>query len=163
MEPNSQPKIFIDADACPGMVKDVVYRGAQRLGLPLILVANRQIHIPRSPLFRLIVVAKGCDVADSQIVDEVTAGDLVITADIPLAARVIEKGAWAINPRGERYTPDNIGERLSMRNFLTEMRDSGQIAGGGPPQFTLKDKQRFAAAFDAIMSRLVREKQEVSK
>ena len=150
------PKIFIDADACPAMIKDVVFRASERLKLAVVLVANRQMFTPRSPLISMIVVEKGCDVADSQIVDEVHEGDLVITADVPLAARVIEKNALAINPRGERYTPENMGERLSIRNFLTEMRDTGQMGGGGPPQMTMKDKQRFAAAFDAIITRLLK-------
>ena len=150
------PKIWIDADACPLMIKEVVYRASERLKIAVILVANRRIWTPRSPLISMIVVEKGCDVADSQIVDDVREGDIVVTADIPLASRVIEKNALAINPRGERYTPENIGERLSMRNFLTEMRDTGQIGGGGPPQMNLKDKQRFAAALDTIITKLLK-------
>jgi uncharacterized protein YaiI (UPF0178 family) len=148
-------KIWIDADACPSMVKDVVFNASARTKIPVILVANRAMHLPRSPLISQIVVEKGCDVADSRIVDELSAGDLVITADIPLASLVIAKEATALNPRGEIYTKENIGERLSIRNFMMDLRSSGQISGG-PPGLSLQDKKRFAASFDAILTKLMR-------
>ncbi len=142
--------IWVDADACPNVVKDILYRAAQRVELPLTLVANQALRTPPSPYIKSVRVGSGFDVADSYIVQQVVAGDLVITADIPLAAEVIEKGADAINPRGEHYTPDNIQQRLSLRNFMQEMRDIGE-ASGGPPPISKSDRQAFANVLDRML------------
>lgn len=139
--------IWVDADACPGVIKDILYRAAERTLTPLTLVANRALQVPRSPWITMVQVAKGFDVADRHIADVVAAGDLVITADIPLAAAVIDKGAHALNPRGELYTPDNIRGLLDMRNFMDTLRSSG-VDTGGPPALSLADRKGFAAALD---------------
>lgn len=145
------PKIWIDADACPKAVKDIVYKGASRLKIPLILVANTYLSIPHSDLIRLIIVDKGLDVADQYIIDHVEGFELVITADIPLAAKVVEKMAIALNPRGEIYTEENIGEILSMRDFMKELRDGGAITGG-PSTFGPRDIQIFANSLNQLLS-----------
>jgi uncharacterized protein YaiI (UPF0178 family) len=142
--------IWIDADACPKAVKEIVFKAAHRVSLPLFLVANSYQTIPHSDLIRLIIVDKGLDVADQYIVDHVKAYDVVITADIPLAAKIVEKGAIAINPRGEIYTEENIGEILSMRDFLKDLRDSGSITGG-PAPFGPKDVQNFANSLNQLL------------
>lgn len=139
--------IWVDADACPGVIKDILYRAAERSSTRLTLVANRTLQVPRSQWITMIQVPQGFDVADRHIADRITAGDLVITADIPLAAAVIAKGAEALNPRGERYTRDNIQSLLDMRNFMDSLRSSG-VDTGGPPAFSLADRQAFAAALD---------------
>lgn len=144
--------IWIDADACPKVVKELIYKAATRTNTKVILVANAYQTIPLSPLFEMIVVGKGDDVADQYIVDHVSKNDLVITADIPLAAKVVEKEAWALNPRGEIYDEDNIGEILSMRNFMKDLRDSGSITGG-PASFSKKDIEQFANSLNKILSR----------
>ena len=144
-------KIWIDADACPKAVKEVVFKAAHRVSVPLILVANSYLSIPHSDLIRLIIVDKGLDVADQYIVDHVEANELVITADIPLAAKVVEKEAIALNPRGEIYTEENIGEILSMRDFMKELRDGGTITGG-PSSFGVKDVQQFANSLNQLLS-----------
>ena len=135
--------VWIDADACPKSVKELLFKTSARLNIELILVANAYQSIPQSPLIKLIIVGKGQDVADQYIVEHLKSGDLVITADIPLAALVVEKAAYALNPRGEIYTEDNIGEILSMRNFMKDLRDSGEMTGG-PTGFTPKDLEHFA-------------------
>jgi len=117
--------IWVDADACPVVIKEILFKAANRTGVPLTLVANKPMHIPPSPYIRMVHVAAGFDVADNEIVKRVAAGDLVITSDIPLASEVIDKGAHALNPRGEMYTTDNIKARLSMRDFMDTMRASG--------------------------------------
>lgn len=144
-------KLWIDADACPKAVKEIVFKTSFRLSIPLFLVANSYLTIPHSDLIRLIIVDKGDDVADQYIVDNVEANDLVVTADIPLAARVVEKMAVAINPRGEIYTEENIGEVLSMRNFMKDLRDGGSITGG-PATFGAKDVSEFANSLNKLLS-----------
>jgi uncharacterized protein YaiI (UPF0178 family) len=144
-------KIWIDADACPRVVKDILYRAAQRVEVELILVANQALQVPPSPLISSRQVAGGFDVADNYIVAEAEPGDLVITADIPLAAEVVEKQAYALNPRGELYTRSNIRQRLAMRDFMETMRDTGQ-ASGGPPPLNQQDRQAFANALDRFLA-----------
>ena len=147
-------QIWVDADACPGVVKDILYRVAERRQLHLTLVANQMLRTPPSPWIRAVQVPGGFDVADAEIVARVTAGDVVITADIPLAASALEKGAHVIDPRGERFTADNIRERLSMRSFMDELRSSG-VNTGGPPPFSQADRQSFANALDRLLSSLL--------
>ena len=142
--------IWIDADACPKAVKEIVFKAAHRVKIPLILVANSYQTIPHSELIRLIIVDKGLDVADQYIVDHCQKNDLIITADIPLAAKVVEKEAIAINPRGEIYTEENIGEILSVRDFAKDLRDSGLITGG-PASFGPKDVQQFANSLNSLL------------
>ena len=144
--------IWVDADACPGVIKDILYRAAERLQLPLILVANQYLRTPASPWIKAIQVPKGFDVADNHIAEQVQPGDLVITADIPLAAAVIERAATALNPRGEHYTLENIRETLDMRNFMDTLRSSG-VETGGPPPFSQGDRQAFAASLDRFLAR----------
>lgn len=139
--------IWVDADACPGVIKDILYRAAQRTSIQLTLVANRGLQVPRSPWIRMVQVPHGFDVADNHIVEMAVAGDLVITADIPLAAAVVEKGASALNPRGELYTRDNVQGLLDMRNFMDTLRSSG-VETGGPPALSNGDRQNFAAQLD---------------
>ena len=143
----SGPRIFVDADACPNVIKDILFRAAGRAQVEVILVANQWIRVPASRWIRLLQVTAGLDVADSEIVQRCVAGDLVVTADIPLAARVLDKGALALNPRGELYTTDTIAQRLSMRNFMDELRGAG-VATGGPPTLHARDRQAFANALD---------------
>lgn len=145
-------KIWVDADACPGVVKDILYRAATRTGVTLTLVANQPLSVPKAANIRTLQVSKGFDVADDEIVLRVEAGDLVITADIPLAAEVIEKGGHALNPRGELLTKENIGSRLNMRDFMDTMRSSGVEMGGGPSAFSQRDKQAFANSLDRLLS-----------
>jgi uncharacterized protein YaiI (UPF0178 family) len=145
--------IWIDADACPGVVKEILFRAAERLQIDTTLVANRLLRTPASRFIRAVQVPAGFDVADAHIVEQVARGDLVVTADIPLAAAVLERGAHALNPRGEMYTAANIAERLSMRNFLEELRSSG-VQTGGPAAFSQADRQAFGAALDRFLARL---------
>lgn len=140
-------QIWVDADACPNVIKEMLYRAAVRTGVPLTLVANQSLKVPVSPLIRTLRVEAGFDVADNEIVRRCEPGDLVITADIPLAAEVIEKGAGALNPRGERYSPQTIRERLTMRDFMDTLRASG-IQTGGPAVLSPRDRQLFAAELD---------------
>ena len=144
--------IWVDADACPKVIKEVLFRAAERTGVTVTLVANRAVAIPRIPSLRVLQVAAGFDVADDEIVNRVAAGDLVITADIPLAAEIIEKGAEALNPRGERYSPDTIRGVLTMRDFMDTMRASGNV-GGGPPALTQADRNAFASHLDKWLAR----------
>ena len=139
--------IWVDADACPGVIKDILYRAAERAGLLLTLVANRPLQVPRSPWIRMVQVPRGFDVADNHIVSAAGTGDLVITADVPLAAAVVEKGAGALNPRGELYTRDNVQALLAMRNFMDTLRSSG-VETGGPAAFSNSDRHAFAAALE---------------
>jgi len=147
-------RIWIDADACPKVIKEILFRGAERLQIPLVLVANQFLQVPSSPLITTIRVAKGADVADQRIVEQIAAGDLVVTADIPLAAAAIAKGGHALNPRGEFYSLENIGERLSMRNFMSDLRDNG-IQTGGPPPLSQRDRQNFANQLDRFLAKRV--------
>ena len=145
-------KIWVDADACPVVIKEIIFRAAQRTGVVTTLVANQPIRVPPSPCIRTLQVASGFDVADDEIVKRLAAGDLVITADIPLAAEVIEKGAHALNPRGEMYTVETIGGRLNMRDFMDTMR-AGGINTGGPPVLSQSDRQAFANQLDSFLTR----------
>lgn len=148
-------QIWIDADACPAAIKDILYRAAQRKQLTLTLVANQPLRTPASPYIRSLRVAGGFDVADNKIVELVQVGDLVITADIPLAADVIKKGGYALNPRGELYTADNIQERLTLRNFLGELRNTG-VNTGGPAALSHRDRQAFANQLDRFLTQYVK-------
>jgi uncharacterized protein YaiI (UPF0178 family) len=145
-------QIWVDADACPNVVKDILYRAAERTGLALTLVANQPLRLPNSALIKSVQVDSSFDAADRRIVELMAAGDLVITADIPLAALVIEKGGLALNPRGELYTKENVREHLSMRNFMEEMRGGGLISGG-PAALNARDKQAFANKLDAVLAK----------
>lgn len=144
--------IWVDADACPVVIKDILFRAAERTGVQLTLVANQPVRIPPSRHIKFIQVASGFDVADNEIVKRLGAGDLVITSDIPLAAEVIDNGAVALNPRGELYTVDNIRARLNMRDFMDTLRGSG-IDTGGPPALSQADRQSFANHLDKILTR----------
>ena len=144
---SDRPQIWVDADACPGVIKDILFRAAERAQVQVTLVANQWLRTPASRFIRALQVPGGFDVADAAIVERVQPGDLVVTQDIPLAAFALEKGAVAVNPRGDRYTPDNMAERLSMRNFMEELRGSG-IQTGGPPTFHARDRQAFANQLD---------------
>jgi len=139
--------IWVDADACPKVVKDILFRAAERTGVPVALVANQPLAIPRLPNLRVVQVAAGFDVADKEIVASVAPGDLVITSDIPLAADVLAKGAAALSPRGERYSPDTIRGLLNIRDFMDTMRASGEY-GRGPPPLTQADRNAFASHLD---------------
>ena len=145
-------KIFVDADACPGVIKDILYRAADRAQILTTLVSNQALRTPPSPWLRAVQVPRGFDVADDEIVRRVEAGDLVITADIPLAALVVEKGAHALDPRGELYSPDNIRERLNLRDFMDTLRSSG-MASGGPPPIGTAERQRFARHLDTLIAK----------
>lgn len=148
-------KIWVDADACPVVIKEIIYRAADRARITTTLVANKLLRVPPSPYIRAMQVEKGFDVADNRIVEILEAGDLVITADIPLAAQVIEKGGYALNPRGEFYSVHNIQERLSMRNFMEGLRSSG-VDISGPSVLNQSDRQAFAAELDKLIARLGR-------
>lgn len=145
-------KIWVDADACPGVIKDILFRAANRTGTLTTLVANQPLTVPASAFIRTIRVASGFDVADNEIVKRAEAGDLVITADIPLAAEIIEKGGHALNPRGELYTTENIRAKLNMRDFLDTMRASG-VNTGGPAAIGQRDRQAFANSLDRFLAR----------
>ena len=143
--------IWVDADACPAVVKDILYRAAERAQVPLTLVANQPLRTPRSSFIRTLQVPRGFDVADNEIARRVEPGDLVVTADIPLAAQVIERGGNALDPRGELYSPDTIRERLTMRDFMDELRASG-VQTGGPAPLAHGDRQRFANQLDRLLA-----------
>ena len=143
--------IWIDADACPREVKQVVFRASERLSMPVCVVANAAMHAPRSDLISVVRVEAGLDVADHHIAKSVVPGDIVITADIPLAARVVEAGATAIDPRGDLYTEENVRTRLSTRDFMQELRTAGLVQGG-PPPFGRADTHRFAATLDRLLT-----------
>lgn len=145
-------KIWIDADACPKTVKEIIFRAVERLGIPAMVVANQVIQIPDVSLISLIVVSKNFDAADDYIAASVSEMDLVITADVPLASRVVFAGALAIDPRGEIYDKENIGERLSARNLMNELR-SGGLVQGGPREMEAIDTHKFASALDRELSR----------
>jgi len=155
-------KIWVDADACPKPVKLILYRAAQRTGVPLILVANQHLQLPASPHIRLLRVASGFDVADRRIVAELSAGDVVVTADIPLAAEVVAKGALALDPRGELYTANNVRARLSMRDFMAGLRDSG-LHTGGHAAYSQADRQAFANQLDRLLAQARRPDAQASR
>lgn len=144
--------IWVDADACPVVIKEIIFRAAERLLIPTTLVANQMLRTPPSKVIRAIQVPSGFDVADRCIVDQLMPGDLVITADIPLASTVIERGGHALNPRGELYTVANIQERLTMRNFMEELRGAG-VQTGGPPSFSQADRQAFGNQLDRFLAK----------
>lgn len=148
--------IWVDADACPGVIKEIIYRAAERRQIQTTLVANQMLRTPPSKFIRAIQVPSGFDVADQHIVNQVAAGDLVVTADIPLASLVIGRGAHALNPRGELYTTATIQERLSMRNFMEELRSAG-IETGGPSSFSQADRQAFGNQLDRFLARIPKE------
>lgn len=154
---NQFMKIWVDADACPRDAKDILFRTAKRREIETILVANNQMNVPKSPWIRVDVVEKGFDVADKYIADKVNAEDVVITADIPLAAAIVEKGALGIGPRGEIYDTENIQDRLATRNLLAHLRDTTDMMGGGPPPYKPKDKSKFASVLDRQLTRLLSE------
>jgi uncharacterized protein YaiI (UPF0178 family) len=146
-------QIWVDADACPGVVRDILFRAAARTGVRLTLVANQPLSKPSAPNVSMLQVPHGFDVADAEIVKRLEAGDLVITNDIPLAAEVIAKGGHALSPSGEMHTKENIGARLNMRDFLDTMRSSGVEMGGGPAAYSQRDKQAFANALDRFLAK----------
>lgn len=145
--------VWVDADACPLVVRQILFRAAARTGVQVTLVANRPVDIPRAANVTMLQVPQGFDVADNEIVRRVEAGDLVVTGDIPLAAEVIERGAAALSPRGEEHTAENIGAKLNMRDFMDTMRSSGVEMAGGPAAFGQRDKQAFANGLDRYLAR----------
>jgi uncharacterized protein YaiI (UPF0178 family) len=145
-------EIWVDADACPNVIKDILFRAARRVRIQLTLVANKHLSAPPSPYIKSIQVPRGFDVADSRIIQLMQPGDLVVTADIPLAALVIEKGGLALDPRGDLYTQSNIGERVAMRDLMDQLRSSGEITGG-PSMIDKRDRQRFANQLDRLLTR----------
>lgn len=153
-------KIWIDADACPRVIKEIAFRASERLQLPVSLVANKKLAKHETGLIESIVVADGFDVADDYIAEHAAGQDLVITADIPLAARIVAKGAVALDPRGELYSEENVGERLAMRDLIMELRADGLVQGG-PAQFSLTDRQRFASSLDRLLTRMIKGKRPV--
>ena len=147
-------QIWVDADACPAVIKDILYRAAERWQISLTLVANKPLRIPNSRFIRTLQVLRGIDVADNEIVQRAQAGDLVVTGDIPLAADVIARGAHALDPRGELYTTDNIQEILQMRNFMDGLRASG-VQTGGPAALDQATRKRFADQLDRLLRRMM--------
>ena len=144
--------IWVDADACPVVIKEMLYRAARRTGVQVTFVANQFLQIPPSPSMKFIQVERGFDVADNEIVMRVTEDDLVITSDIPLAADILAKGGQALSPRGEKFSPDTIGAQLTMRDLMDTLRGSG-IETGGPPAMTQRDRNAFAGHLDRWMVR----------
>ncbi|HEV2321227.1 MAG TPA: YaiI/YqxD family protein [Gammaproteobacteria bacterium] len=149
-------KIWVDADACPKAIKEILFRAAKRAAVQVTLVANQSLRTPVSQHIKSLQVSSGFDVADNEIVKQVQAGDLVITADIPLAAQVVDKGAHALNPRGELYTSDNIKARLNLRDFMATLRDSG-VSTGGPAPLSQSDRQAFANHLDRLLAKRPKE------
>lgn len=144
-------KIWVDADACPVAIKKILFRASIRTGVKVTLIANQNIHIPKSPHIKLIQVSSGFDVADKEIIKRMDPGDLVVTSDIPLAADAIDKEGYVLSPRGERFTKDNIGARLNMRDFLESMRASG-VETGGPSALNQSDRKAFSDQLDKLLS-----------
>lgn len=149
-------RIWIDADACPGPVREIVIRASAREQVPVVFVANKGLNLPASPLVSTVRVAQGLDVADMHIASKAQPGDLTVTQDIPLAAELVGKGVVVLDPRGEVFTEESVGERRSVRDFMHELREAG-VDTGGPRGFGPKDRQRFASSFDRELSRLLRE------
>ena len=145
-------KIWIDADACPNSIKEIIFKASNRLKVETILVANHWINLPKSTLIKFIKVSKGLDAADHYIAKNMDAEDLVITADIPLASDVVNNNGFALNPRGTFYTKANIDERLAVRDLMDDLRGSGQVSGG-PPALGNKEKQKFAAELDKFLAK----------
>ena len=150
-------KIWIDADACPRVIKEILFRASKRLQVSVCLVANKKLSKHETDLIESIVVKDGFDAADDYIAEHASPDDLVITADIPLAARIVSNGGVALDPRGELYTEDNVGERLSVRDLMMELREGGFVQGG-PAAFNLTDRQRFAASLDRLLTQMIRGK-----
>jgi uncharacterized protein YaiI (UPF0178 family) len=144
-------KIWVDADACPKPIKEILFRVAERTQIPVVFVANQWLHLPASPFLTCLQVPQGSDAADDKIAEDCAEGDLVITADIPLAARIVEKNAWALDPRGTMYDKNNIGAKLGMRDFMDSLRGSG-IETGGPKSFGQKERLEFANALDKFLA-----------
>jgi uncharacterized protein YaiI (UPF0178 family) len=153
MEPGTVMRIWVDADACPRPVKDILYRAAERKRIELVLVANQPLVVPRSPWIASRTVEAGLDAADRAIVGWAEPGDLVVTADIPLAASVVDKGVTALNPRGELYTRENVRQQLSLRDFMTDLRAAG-VQTGGHAAFDQRDRQAFANQLDRLLARV---------
>jgi uncharacterized protein len=153
-------KIWVDADACPRVMKEIVFRAARRLETPVVLVANKGLAKHHEELVTSVVVPEGPDVADDYIAEHATPDDLVITADIPLAARIVQKGGVALDPRGELYTEENVGEKLAYRDLMQELR-AGGLLQGGPSQLGLADRQHFASALDRTLTRMVRKRDKM--
>ncbi len=149
--------VWVDADACPNVIKEILFRAADRKQIPTVLVANQFLRVPQSAYIRSVQVASGFDVADNYIAEHCQGDDLVITADIPLAADVVDKGVLAINPRGELYTAENIRQRLNMRDFMAELRDAGMVSGG-PPKLGQQERQQFANQLDRLLTKLLRKR-----
>lgn len=147
--------LWIDADACPRIIKEIVFRASERLEVPVCLVANKSMSKAHSRLVTSVLVGAEPDAADDYIAENAAPEDLVVTADIPLAARVVAKGGVALDPRGELYTEDNVGDRLSLRDLMQELRGAGLVQGG-PAQFSLTDRQRFASSLDRMLTRMVK-------
>lgn len=145
-------RLWIDADGCPRAVKEIVFRASRRLGVSVHVVANAEIPVPADPLITRVLVPHGFNVADSHIAEEVTAGDIVITADVPLADKVVKKGAVAIDARGTLYTEESIGRQLASRNLLHDLRSREVVRGGGPASFSARDARRFASALDRVLT-----------
>jgi hypothetical protein len=143
-------KIWVDADACPVVIRNILFRAVKRTGLQMILIANHPFAVPKENNIKFLLVKSGFDVADNEIISQLSAGDLVITADIPLAAEVIEKGGLALNPRGELYSADNISSKLSMRDFMESLRSQG-METGGPPAIDQSNRKAFADNLDKIL------------
>ena len=155
---NKQPTIWVDGDACPRITKEILFRAAIRTGVRLVLIANRAINVPRVKHIEMLQVAQGFDVADNEIVKRLNPGDMVITADIPLASEVIDCGAHALNPRGDRYSSDSIRAKLNIRDFLDTMRSSGAQTGGRPVM-TKGERKKFADELDRYIAKLVSQEQ----
>lgn len=152
-------QIWIDNDGCPRMARELVFKFAERLKTPVTVVANSYMHLPPSPLFKMVTVSRDFDAADHHIEEHVQAMDLVITADVPLAQKIVKKGAYGLNPRGEVYDQSNVDERLSVRNLMAELRSGGEAmgnVGGGPPPLGEADKKKFANALDRVLTQLSR-------
>ncbi|GMU01162.1 YaiI/YqxD family protein [Corallococcus caeni] len=149
-------RIWVDADACPGPVRDILLRAVQRVKVPIVFVANKPLALLRLAYVSTVQVGAGLDVADRHIATSAQKGDLAVTQDIPLAALLVPKGVVVMDPRGELFTPENIDERLSVRNFMQELRDSG-VTTGGPSGFSQQDRQQFAATLDRELTRLVKQ------
>ena len=145
-------RIWVDGDACPVVIKELLFRAAVRVKVSVTVVANEKLRVPVSEFIQTLVVGSGANVADKRIVELVEAGDLVVTADVPLAAHVVQKGGIALNPRGELYTAENIGERITTRNLMDELRGNDLVTGG-PAPFGTKDKQAFANQFDRLLAK----------
>ncbi len=147
--------VWIDNDGCPAMVRDLVFSAAHRLNLRVVVVANSYMRIPMNPLFSMICVSGNFDAADDHIAEHAQSGDLVLTGDVPLAGRIVAKGAFGLSPRGEVFDESNIAERLAIRNLMQELRSGGEVRGG-PPPLNAGDKKRFADALDRLLSQLTR-------